>query len=183
MLEQIQEIPQVLIPLCLSGLLRMTFVMGEISRGGSWHRTQSSLRLPAFRTVINKCLCYDYYSSPNKLKQSSTWCSDINRVFIRRLCIKECVLFDSTCVKFRKRRKLCRVLRIKTHLSWGTLSRVLRIKTHLSWGTLSRVLRIKAHLSWGTLSRVLRIKTHLSWGTLTQKEEDKLDVVLVFYLV
>jgi len=35
MLEQIQGIPQVLIRLCLSGLLRMTFVMGGISRGGS----------------------------------------------------------------------------------------------------------------------------------------------------
>ena len=35
-------------------------------------RTQSNLRLPAFRTVLNKCLCYNYYSSPNKLKQSST---------------------------------------------------------------------------------------------------------------
>ena len=122
MLEQIQEIPWVLIRLCLSGLLRMTFVMGEISRGSSWHRTQSSLRLPAFRTVINKCLCYDYYSSPNKLKQSSTWCSDINRVFTRRLCVKECVLFDSTCVKFRKRHKLCRVLKIKIHLTWGILT-------------------------------------------------------------
>ena len=31
MLEQVQEIPQVLIHLCLSGLLCMTFVMGGIS--------------------------------------------------------------------------------------------------------------------------------------------------------
>ena len=35
MLEQVQGIPQVLICLCLSGLLRMTFVVGGISRCGS----------------------------------------------------------------------------------------------------------------------------------------------------
>ena len=35
MLEQIQGIPRVLIRLCLSGPLRMTFVMGGTSRGGS----------------------------------------------------------------------------------------------------------------------------------------------------
>ena len=34
MLEQIQGIPRVLIRLCLSGLLHMTFVIGGISRGG-----------------------------------------------------------------------------------------------------------------------------------------------------
>ena len=37
MLEQVQGIPWVLLCLCLSGLLCMTFVMGGISRGGSWH--------------------------------------------------------------------------------------------------------------------------------------------------
>ena len=35
MLEQIQGVPWGLIRLCLSGSLRMTFVMGGISRGGS----------------------------------------------------------------------------------------------------------------------------------------------------
>ena len=35
MLEQVQGVPRILICLCLSGLLRMTFVMGGISRGGS----------------------------------------------------------------------------------------------------------------------------------------------------
>ena len=35
MLEQIQGVPRGLIRLCLSGLFRMTFVMGGISRGGS----------------------------------------------------------------------------------------------------------------------------------------------------
>ena len=35
MLEQIQGIPRGLICLCLSGSLRMTFVMGGISRGDS----------------------------------------------------------------------------------------------------------------------------------------------------
>ena len=37
MLEQVQGIPRVLIRLCLSGLLRMTFVMSGISRGGPRH--------------------------------------------------------------------------------------------------------------------------------------------------
>ena len=36
MLEQIQGFPWGLICLCLSGLFRMTFVMGGISHGGSW---------------------------------------------------------------------------------------------------------------------------------------------------
>ena len=35
MLKQIQGVPWGLIHLCLSGSLRMTFVMGGISRGGS----------------------------------------------------------------------------------------------------------------------------------------------------
>ena len=35
--EQVQGIPRVLIHFCLSGLSRMTFVTGGISRGGSWH--------------------------------------------------------------------------------------------------------------------------------------------------
>ena len=37
MLEQVQGIPRVLICLCLSGLLHMTFVMGGISHGGPQH--------------------------------------------------------------------------------------------------------------------------------------------------
>jgi len=36
MLDQIQGVPWGLICLCLSGLFRMTFVMGGISRGGYW---------------------------------------------------------------------------------------------------------------------------------------------------
>ena len=36
MLKQIQGVPWDLICLCLSGLFRMTFVMGGISRGGYW---------------------------------------------------------------------------------------------------------------------------------------------------
>ena len=43
MLEQVQGVPQILIHLYLSGLLHMTFVMGGISRGGSWHFSRMNL--------------------------------------------------------------------------------------------------------------------------------------------
>ena len=53
MLEQIQGVPRGLIPLCLSGLFHMTFVMGGISRGGSWQLVVQTLTSDASFTLWN----------------------------------------------------------------------------------------------------------------------------------
>ena len=99
MLKQVQGIPRVLIRLGLSGLLRMTLVMGGISHGGSWQppswtdvmtafpghtgtwkgawrRGTASLKLPQEPGIPERCfvLTSDYNWVPKDITISSPWC-------------------------------------------------------------------------------------------------------------
>ena len=57
MLEQIQGIPWGIICLCQSGLFRMTFVMGGISRGGSWHQPKDKDWLNGYKKKQDLYIC------------------------------------------------------------------------------------------------------------------------------